>query len=107
MPIPWFSPGGFGQKAFGTISDTAGVTVGFPFLGEMVELQRNLEVFANAGCHEISLPPNGRIQFPKVTGGATANWVIAGPRGAAAVLGLNPSTLRNRIKKLGISPSPR
>jgi transcriptional regulator with GAF, ATPase, and Fis domain len=34
------------------------------------------------------------------------NWVITGPRGAAAVLGLNPSTLRSRIKKLGISRSP-
>jgi hypothetical protein len=67
---------GFGQKALGTVSDTAGgVIVGFPTLGEMIELQRNLEVFANAGCHEISLPPNGRIQFPKLTGGATANWV--------------------------------
>jgi PAS domain S-box-containing protein len=33
------------------------------------------------------------------------NWVITGRRGAATVLGLNPSTLRNRIKKLGISRS--
>jgi PAS domain S-box-containing protein len=34
------------------------------------------------------------------------NWLITGPRGAARVLGLHPSTLRNRIKKLGISRSP-
>lgn len=34
-----------------------------------------------------------------------ANWVIEGPRGAAASLGLNPSTLRNRMRKLGISRS--
>jgi formate hydrogenlyase transcriptional activator len=34
------------------------------------------------------------------------NWVITGPRGAATVLGLHPSTLRSRIKKLGISRSP-
>jgi PAS domain S-box-containing protein len=33
------------------------------------------------------------------------NGVITGPRGAAAVLGLNPSTLRSRLKKLGISRS--
>lgn len=33
------------------------------------------------------------------------NWVITGPRGAAKVLGLNPSTLRNRMKKLGITRS--
>jgi PAS domain S-box-containing protein len=34
------------------------------------------------------------------------NWVITGPRGAAKVLGLHPSTLRNRMKKLGITRSP-
>jgi PAS domain S-box-containing protein len=35
------------------------------------------------------------------------NWLITGPRGAAKVLGLNPSTLRNRMKKLGITRSAR
>jgi PAS domain S-box-containing protein len=30
-------------------------------------------------------------------------WVITGPRGAATLLDLNPSTLRNRMKKLGIT----
>jgi transcriptional regulator with GAF, ATPase, and Fis domain len=33
------------------------------------------------------------------------NGIITGPRGAAKVLGLNPSTLRHRIKKLGITRS--
>jgi len=28
---------------------------------------------------------------------------ISGPRGAAAILGLHESTLRNRMKKLGIA----
>ncbi len=32
-----------------------------------------------------------------------AAWVIEGPRGAAAALGLHPNTLRSRLKKLGIS----
>jgi formate hydrogenlyase transcriptional activator len=32
-----------------------------------------------------------------------ANWVITGPRGAAKLLDLHPSTLRNRMKKLGIT----
>jgi len=39
-----------------------------------------------------------------------ANWVIAGPTGAAARLGLNRTTLNNRMRKLGITrprPSPR
>lgn len=31
------------------------------------------------------------------------NWRISGPKGAALVLGLNPSTLRSRMKKLGIA----
>jgi formate hydrogenlyase transcriptional activator len=35
------------------------------------------------------------------------NWLVNGPRGAAKVLGLNPSTLRNRMKKLGIERSPQ
>jgi PAS domain S-box-containing protein len=30
-------------------------------------------------------------------------WVVEGPRGAARILGLHPNTLRNRMKKLGIS----
>lgn len=32
-----------------------------------------------------------------------ANWVIEGPRGAAERLGLNPSTLRGRMRKLGVT----
>jgi transcriptional regulator with GAF, ATPase, and Fis domain len=30
------------------------------------------------------------------------NWRIDGPRGGARLLGINPSTLRNRMTKLGI-----
>ena len=34
-------------------------------------------------------------------------WKIEGPKGAAQLLGLNPSTLRARMKKLGIKrPRP-
>jgi formate hydrogenlyase transcriptional activator len=32
-------------------------------------------------------------------------WKIDGPKGAAGLLKLNPSTLRSRIKKLGIRRS--
>jgi len=32
-----------------------------------------------------------------------SNWVVAGPNGAAARLGMNRSTLQVRIRKLGIS----
>jgi transcriptional regulator with GAF, ATPase, and Fis domain len=30
------------------------------------------------------------------------NWMIEGARGAAKILGMNPSTLRSRMQKLGI-----
>jgi PAS domain S-box-containing protein len=33
------------------------------------------------------------------------NWRIEGPKGAAAILKLNPSTLRSRMKKLGVERS--
>jgi transcriptional regulator with GAF, ATPase, and Fis domain len=36
---------------------------------------------------------------------AAAKGRVHGPRGAAAVLGINPSTLRSRMQKLGIGPS--
>jgi transcriptional regulator with PAS, ATPase and Fis domain len=32
----------------------------------------------------------------------SARWVLEGPKGAAAMLGMNPSTLRSRMKRLGI-----
>jgi formate hydrogenlyase transcriptional activator len=31
------------------------------------------------------------------------DWVVDGPRGAARILGLHPNTLRNRLKKLGVT----
>jgi transcriptional regulator with GAF, ATPase, and Fis domain len=36
-----------------------------------------------------------------------ANWVIEGPNGAARTLALHPSTLRYRMKKLGLAPERR
>jgi formate hydrogenlyase transcriptional activator len=35
------------------------------------------------------------------------SWVLSGPRGAAARLGINRSTLQFRMKKLGIMRPPR
>jgi transcriptional regulator with GAF, ATPase, and Fis domain len=34
-------------------------------------------------------------------------WMIEGERGAARILGMNPSTLRSRMQKLGIQRPPR
>lgn len=88
-------------KALGTTVDTAGGTlVPLPMLGELIDLQRNLETFAAAGAQEIALPPNGRIQFPKFTGGSTAYWVGEG----AAITDSQPTTgnLDLQAKKLGV-----
>jgi HK97 family phage major capsid protein len=92
---------GIRTKALGTTSDLAGGSlVGFPALGELIDLQRNLEVFAAAGAQEIALPPNGRIQFPKQTGGSTAYWVGE----STAVTESQPTTgsLDLQAKKLGV-----
>jgi HK97 family phage major capsid protein len=92
---------GLRTKALGTVVDTAGGSlVRFPVLGELIELQRNLEVFANAGAQEVALPPNGRLQFPKLTGGSTAYWVGE----SSAITESQPTTgnLDLQAKKLGV-----
>ena len=92
---------GMHAKSLGTISDLAGGSlVGFPMLGELIDLQRNLEAISHAGSQEIALPPNGRIQFPKLTGGSTAYWVGEGN----AITESEPTTgnLDLQAKKLGI-----
>lgn len=92
---------GIQTKALGTLSDTGGGSlVSLPMLGELIDLQRNLEAFASAGSQEIALPPNGRIQFPKLTGGSTAYWVGEG----TAITDADPTTgnLDLQAKKLGV-----
>jgi HK97 family phage major capsid protein len=92
---------GFRTKALGTIDDAAGGSfVPLPVLGELIDLQRNLEAMAAAGSREIALPPNGRIQFPKLTGGSTAYWVGE----ASPITESTPATgnLDLQAKKLGV-----
>jgi HK97 family phage major capsid protein len=69
-------------------------------LGELIDLQRNLEAFARAGAQEIALPPNGRVQFPRLSGGSTAYWVGEGN----AITESQPATgnLDLQAKKLGV-----
>ena len=77
------------DKALGTLTDTAGGTlVGFPTLGELIDLQRNVEAFAQAGATDVALPANGRIQYPKLTNATSAFWVGEGVAGTTS----NPST---------------
>lgn len=68
--------GEWGAKALATLSDIAGGSfVPPPMLGDMIDLQRNIEAFNAAGARSVDLPPSGRIAFPKLNGGATAYWV--------------------------------
>jgi len=92
---------GFRRKSLGTLVDTAGGTlVPLPLLGELIDLQRSMEVFASAGAREVALPPNGRIQFPKLTAASTAYWVGEG----SAITESQPATgnLDLQAKKLGV-----
>ena len=92
---------GFQRKALGTLVDTAGGTmVPLPLLGELIDLQRSMEVFASAGAREVALPPNGRIQFPKLTAASTAYWVGEG----SPITESQPTTgnLDLQAKKLGV-----
>lgn len=70
---------GYWRKALGALVDSSGgVLIGFPTLGELIDLQRNLEVFPNAGATETTMPPNGRIQYPKLANASTAYWIGEG-----------------------------
>lgn len=92
---------GYREKDLGTLSDTTGgVLVGFPTLMELVDIQRNLEVFSRAGATEVGLPANGLMQYPKLTNVTSAFWVGE----AATITESTPATgyLDLKAKKLGI-----
>jgi HK97 family phage major capsid protein len=94
--------GQFSRKAL-TLNGDGTATDGFlqmPVLGELIELQRNLEAFSAAGAREIALPAHGRITFPKLTGSATAYWVGEG----TPITESQPVTgnLELQAKKLGV-----
>jgi transcriptional regulator with GAF, ATPase, and Fis domain len=51
-------------------------------------------------------PPTGRDEAERrhiLSVLERASWIIEGPKGAAQLLDMNPSTLRSRMKKLGIA----
>ncbi|MGR9074219.1 MAG: sigma 54-interacting transcriptional regulator [Gammaproteobacteria bacterium] len=62
-----------------------------------------VESFDSSGKQSVEtrLEAVERVHIAKVL--AQTRWVIEGDKGAARILGMNPSTLRYRIKKLGLS----
>jgi HK97 family phage major capsid protein len=92
---------GLRPKALGTTDDTAGGSlVQLAALGELIDLQRAMEVFSTAGAREVALPPNGRVQFPKLTAASAAYWVGEG----SPITETQPTTdkLDLTAKKLGV-----
>ena len=71
---------------------TAGDTLRVPLLGEVTPSAALPQTLADAERAHI-------LRVLESTG-----WRIKGPKGAAAALGLNPSTLRSRMKKLDVRP---
>lgn len=52
-----------------------GALVAPPQYGELIDLLRNNEVFAQAGASMIGMPPNGRMVIPRQTGASTAYYI--------------------------------
>lgn len=103
--------------------ETMASLTGYSWPGNIRELQNLIEraVILSRG-HVLEVPhaelkPSAKVE-PDQTNSSTleaverehilrvlrdSNWVIGGPAGAAARLGLNRTTLNNRLRKLGIS----
>lgn len=89
------------NKVLGTTSEVAGGSlVAPPALGELIDLQRQFEAFSQAGASNIELPPQGRIQYPKQTSGATAYWVAEATAITESDIGTGELSLE--AKKLGV-----
>jgi transcriptional regulator with GAF, ATPase, and Fis domain len=102
-------------------ADTLSALSSYEWPGNIRELQNLIEravILANHGVLPNPLPPPGAQSVIAAPAGTTlrdserslilntlesVRWVIGGTKGAAAILGLNRSTLINRMKKLGIS----
>jgi formate hydrogenlyase transcriptional activator len=72
----------------------------FPKVSHPEERTAVLNSTTNGALHSV-LEETERQQILKAL--AQSNWIVAGPNGAAALLGINRSTLQVRIRKLGIS----
>jgi formate hydrogenlyase transcriptional activator len=79
------------------------------FLGRAIVLCQNdtldlpllvTESSVPAVNHSRSLESTGRRHMERVL--ASTGWVLEGPKGAAAILKMNPSTLRSRMRRLGL-----
>ena len=106
-------------------ADTLQALSRYPWPGNIRELENLIEraVILSSGPELLVEPPEFRPAAVAISSEGTvkhtnledaerahilrvlhdANWIIGGPRGAASKLGLNRSTLRSKMIKLGIS----
>jgi formate hydrogenlyase transcriptional activator len=117
------------KKSIDTIStETMNALIRYPWPGNIRELQNVVErALILSKSHELRVPLSdlqirlsevGNMEIGKKNGVATleeverrhilfvleqTGWVLSGPHGAAAKLGLKRSTLQFRIRRLGIS----
>jgi formate hydrogenlyase transcriptional activator len=115
-----------GKRIDGVTEHTMRRLIDYPWPGNVRELENVLEraVILTTGAKLGIVPdlfplsdaaPAARQQLTLesverdhiVTVLQQTDWVIDGPRGAARILGLHPNTLRNRMKKLGITRARR
>jgi transcriptional regulator with GAF, ATPase, and Fis domain len=108
-----------GKQIMSIQKETMKALLDYPWPGNVRELESIIEravilcpgsVLQLADKLEISFPPRvsaartleetERNQILKIL--SETQWHIEGKNGAAAVLGLHPSTLRSRMRKLGI-----
>jgi formate hydrogenlyase transcriptional activator len=106
--------------------ETISAFTAYPWPGNVRELQNLIEravILSNDGVLPNPLPPTGTEAITVFPGHTTlkdseralilrtlddAGWMIGGPTGAAAILGLKRTTLISKMKKLGISrPRPQ
>jgi transcriptional regulator with GAF, ATPase, and Fis domain len=59
------------------------------------------EANAAARNQSLSLEATERKHIESVL--VSTGWILEGPKGAAAILKMNPSTLRSRMRRLGIN----
>ncbi|MBT8342113.1 MAG: sigma 54-interacting transcriptional regulator, partial [Desulfatitalea sp.] len=89
----------------------------YPWPGNIRELKNLIEramIFAKGNCIEIKVPENVDWETPEIYGMddmqrkhilqilKKTDWQVCGDKGAAKLLEMNPSTLRARMKRLGI-----
>lgn len=89
------------RKAIGTFPATSGGSFIPPpiQMNDVIELQRNLEVFPRAGAMEVAFSPNGAFNVPRQTGAGTSYWVGEGATITDSTL--STGALELRAKKLG------